>query len=139
MDDTRIQDGVRNVGGNIAGAPGGHNGDGRPKPDGKLDQIADKVQNILGKAVDELDGAAIADRASAFVKQATTAGENVASAVQDAAQVAGAQVSDIGGRLYDEGRRTGQSIVRAIDEQPLAAVLGFAMLAYGIAYLVHRR
>jgi uncharacterized protein YjbJ (UPF0337 family) len=139
MDENRIKGAVRNVEGKVEEAVGGLTGDTRTKLEGKLDQGAGKVQGAFGKAIDDLGGNAIADRAASFVKQATAVGENAASAVQDAAQKAGAQASDFGERLYDESRRAGQSIGRSIEEQPLAAVLVAAALGYAVAYLMHRR
>ena len=122
MDDHRVG-AVRNAGDKI---------------EGDLDQRGRQSQSALGNAKDAFGGATIADRASAFVKQ-TAAGETAASAVQDAAQKAGAQASDMGERLYDRGRRAGESVVRTVEQQPLAAVLIAAALGYGIAYLVHHR
>jgi uncharacterized protein YjbJ (UPF0337 family) len=139
MDDNHIKGAVRNVEGKIEDAVGGFTGDTLTKTEGKLDQGAGKVQSAIESAKDEFGGTAMADRASSFVKQATAAGKNAASVVQDAAQKAGTQASDIGERLYDEGRRAGQSIGRAVEEQPLAAVLVAAAVGYGIGYLVHRR
>ena len=139
MDEDRIKGAVRTVGGRIEDAVGGLTGDTGTQIEGKLDQGAGKVQSAFGSAKDAFGGPAMADRASSFVKQATAAGGNAASVVQDAAQKAGAQASDIGERLYGEGRRAGQSIGRAVEQQPLAAVLVAAALGYGIAYFVHRR
>jgi uncharacterized protein YjbJ (UPF0337 family)/ElaB/YqjD/DUF883 family membrane-anchored ribosome-binding protein len=139
MDENRITGAVRNVEGKIEDAVGGFTGDTRTKIEGKLDQGAGNVQSTFGRAIDEFGGPSIADRASSFVKQATAAGENTVSVVQDAVQKSGAQASDVGVRLYDEGRRAGQSIGRAVEEQPLAAVFVAAALGYGTAYLVHRR
>jgi uncharacterized protein YjbJ (UPF0337 family) len=132
MDENRIAGAVRNAEGKIEGAVGGLTGDTRTKIEGKLDQGAGKVQGAIGKAIDELGGGAIADRASSFMKQAAEAGGTAASAVQDAAQKAGAQASDVGQRLYDEGRR-------AVQEQPVTAVLVAAAFGYVMASLVHRR
>jgi uncharacterized protein YjbJ (UPF0337 family) len=139
MDENRIKGAVRNVEGKVEEAVGGLTGDTRTKLEGKLDQGAGKVQGAFGKAIDDLGGGAIADRAASFVEKATAVGENAASAVQEAAQKAGAQASDFGERLYDDSRRAGQSIGRAIEEQPLAAVLVAAALGYVIAYVMHRR
>jgi uncharacterized protein YjbJ (UPF0337 family) len=139
MDENRIKGAARNVEGKIEEAVGGLTGDTRTKLEGKLHEGAGKVQSAFGKAMDDIGGTAIVDRASSFVKQATAAGENAASVVQDAAQKAGAQASDFGERLYDESRRAGQSIGRTIEEQPLAAVLVAAAIGYAIAYLMHRR
>ena len=131
MDENRIAGAVRNAEGKIEGAAGELTGDTRTKLQGKFDQGAGKVQGAVGKAIDELGGGAMADRASSFMKQATEAGETAASAVQDAAQKAGAQASDVGQRLYEEGRR-------AVQEQPVTAVLVAAAFGYVIASLVHR-
>jgi uncharacterized protein YjbJ (UPF0337 family) len=131
MDENRIAGAVRNTEGKMEGAVGELTGNTRTKIEGKFDQGAGKVQGAVGKAIDELGGGAMADRASSFMKQATDAGETVASAVQDAAQKAGAQASDVGQRLYDEGRR-------AVQEQPVTAVLVAAAFGYVIASLVHR-
>ena len=139
MDENRIKGAARNVEGRIEDAVGGLTGDTGTQFEGKLDQGAGKVQSAFGSAKDAFGGTAIADRASSFVKQATAAGGNAASVVQDAAQKAGTQASDLGELLYDEGRRAGQSISRTVEQQPLAAVLVAAALGYGIAYLVHRR
>jgi uncharacterized protein YjbJ (UPF0337 family) len=139
MDDNRITGGARTIDGKIEDAVGGLTGDTRTKIDGKLDQGVGKIQSALGSVKDAFGGTAIADRASILVKQATDAGETAASAVQDAAQKARAQASDIGERLYDEGRRAGDSIARTVEQQPLTAVLVAAALGYGIAYLMHRR
>jgi uncharacterized protein YjbJ (UPF0337 family) len=139
MDENRLKGAVTDVEGKIEEAVGGLAGDTRTKIAGKVDQGVGKIQGALGKAKDELGGTAAADRASAFVKQATTAGANVASAVEDAARRAGARASDIGERLYDESLRAGKSVGRVVEEQPLAAILVAAALGYGIAYLVHRR
>lgn len=132
MDENRIAGAVRNAEGKVEGAVGELTGDTRTKIEGKLDQGAGKVQGAVAKAIDELGGGAIADRASSLMKQATDAGETAASAVQDAAQKAGAQASDVGQRLYEEGRR-------AVQEQPVTAVLVAAAFGYVMASLVHRR
>jgi uncharacterized protein YjbJ (UPF0337 family) len=140
MDENRIKGAVRNAEGKVEEeAGGGLTGDARTKLEGKLEQGAGKVQGAFGRAIDDLGGAAIADRAASFVEKATAVGESAASAVQDAAQKAGAHASDFGERLYDNSRRAGQSIGRSIEEQPLAAVLVAAALGYAIAYLMHRR
>jgi uncharacterized protein YjbJ (UPF0337 family) len=139
MDENRIKGAVRNVEGKVEETVGGLTGDTRTKLEGKLDQDVGKVQSAVGRAMDELGGTAIADRAASLVRQATAAGENAASVVQNAAQKAGAQASDFGERLYDESRRAGQSIGRTIEEQPLAAVLVAAAIGYAIAYLMQRR
>ena len=123
MDQDRIKGAVRNVEGKIEDAAGGLTSDTRTQIEGKVDQAAGIVQSAFGKAKDD---------ASYIVKQATEVGATAASAVQDAAQKAGAQASDVGERLYNEGRR-------AVQEQPVAAVLVAAAFGYVIASLVHRR
>jgi uncharacterized protein YjbJ (UPF0337 family) len=123
MDENGIKGAVKNVEGKIEDAVGGLTGDTRTQIEGKLDQGAGKVQSAFGKAKDE---------ASYIVKQATAAGETAASAVQDVAQRAGAQASDVGERLYEEGRR-------AVQEQPVTAVLVAAAIGYVIGALFHRR
>ena len=60
------------------------------------------------------------------------AGETAASAVQDEAQKAGAQASDIGERLYDEGRR-------AIEEQPVSGLLTSQSMQRGNGRARHQR
>jgi hypothetical protein len=124
MDENRIKGAVRNVEGQ--GGGGGRRAQWRyadKAREGNPDQGVGKVQSAVGRAIHELGGTAIADRAASFVKQATTVGESAVSAVQDATQQAGAQASDFGERLYDESRRAGQSIDRTIEDQPLATVL----------------
>jgi uncharacterized protein YjbJ (UPF0337 family) len=89
MDENRIKGAVRNVEGKVEETVGGLTGDTRTKLEGKLDQDVGKVQSAVGRAMDELGGTAIADRAASLVRQATAAGENAASVVQNAAQKAG--------------------------------------------------
>lgn len=65
--------------------------------------------------------------------------EDGIAVVQDTAHKAGAQAAELGGRVYQQGRRAGQSLGQAFGQQPLGTVLVAAALGYGIAYLVHRR
>jgi len=81
----------------------------------------------------------IGNHAASLGKLATAMSESAASAVQDAVQTTGARASDIGGRLYDEGRRAQKSFGRIVAEQPLATVLVAAAFGYGASYLLHRR
>jgi len=81
----------------------------------------------------------IESHAASLGKLATAMSESAASAVQDAAQTTAARASDIGGRLYDEGRRAQKSFGRIVAEEPVATVLVAAAVGYGVAYLLHRR
>jgi ElaB/YqjD/DUF883 family membrane-anchored ribosome-binding protein len=114
-------------------------GETRSTVEEKLNQGADKMRGMFERVADRFDGTAMADRAATFARQARTASETAASAVQDAAQIAGTQAADLGSRLYDEGRRTGKSIGRAIEEQPFTSVLVAAAFGYAVACFVRRR
>jgi ElaB/YqjD/DUF883 family membrane-anchored ribosome-binding protein len=81
----------------------------------------------------------IGNHAASLGKLATAMSESAASAVQDAVQTTAARASDIGGRLYDEGRRARRSFGRFVAEEPVATVLVAAAFGYGAAYLLHRR
>jgi ElaB/YqjD/DUF883 family membrane-anchored ribosome-binding protein len=93
-------------------------------------QIDDTVSSVERK---------IGNNAAAFGKLATAMSESAASAVQDAVQTGAARSSEIGERLYDEGRRAQKSFGRIVADQPVASILAAAAFGYGIAYLLHRR
>ncbi len=78
-------------------------------------------------------------RASSFVKQATSAGEDVLHAIQDVAEKAGAQASDIGDRVIEEGYRARRTLYRTVEDRPLQSVMIAAAIGYAIARLLHHR
>jgi ElaB/YqjD/DUF883 family membrane-anchored ribosome-binding protein len=66
-------------------------------------------------------------------------GRSAASTVEDAAERAGAQISDIGERLAVEGRRARRSFRSTVAEDPTATVLLAAAFGFGVGFLLHRR
>jgi uncharacterized protein YjbJ (UPF0337 family) len=112
MDEDRIKGAAQDIGGRLKDAVGGLTGDIGAQIDGKLDQSIGQARNAFGRAKD--------------------AGRHAVSVAQDAA-------SDAAENLYEGGLGITQSVSRAIEEQPLAAVLLAAAVGYGIACLVKRR
>lgn len=54
MDRDRVEGAVKNVGGKLKEAAGKVTGDEKLKREGQVDQVAGKVQNVIGGAKDKL-------------------------------------------------------------------------------------
>jgi hypothetical protein len=113
----------------------GHDQQSRPFKDSGESRM---VKSHIDDAASTVEGK-VGSHVASLGKLATAMSESAASTVQDAVQTTGARASEIGGRLYDEGRRAQNSFGRIVAEEPVATMLVAAAFGYGVAWLLHRR
>jgi hypothetical protein len=97
---------------------------------GRLDQGKAMIQDAQASA-------------ATLARQATEAGRQAMAQagelVQGAAREAGNHATQAATNLYQQGSRAGDFISQYTTEQPVTALLVAGAIAYGLAYLIHRR
>jgi uncharacterized protein YjbJ (UPF0337 family) len=111
---------------------GGFTGDPRLQAEGKIDQVAGKLQRDVGEAQGQIGDAAnsVADKASEFVGRTGSSLRDAAGTVRQGANHASETV-------YDAGARAGQYVGRSVQQQPLLALIGAAIIGYVVGFLIH--
>jgi uncharacterized protein YjbJ (UPF0337 family) len=121
MDTNEIKGTARDVEGKIKDGFGGLTGDTSTQIDGKIDQVAGKVQARYGEAIDKATNAA-----------------------SSAADSASATVSDIRSKLNDtvktvrtEALHAGEVVNETVHESPWLSIIGMAAIGYLASFLIH--
>ena len=100
----------------------------------KLDQGEAKVEELQATAGDVVQQVTAA--AHDFSEQAKSTVANAGDVVQDFARQARDQVGPAADKLYQQGTRAGDALIRNVEQNPLLALLIAGAIGYGLSYLI---
>jgi ElaB/YqjD/DUF883 family membrane-anchored ribosome-binding protein len=101
---------------------------------GKLDQGKAKVEELQATAGDVVQQ--VKTVAQDFGEQAKSTVANVGDVVHDFARQARDQVGPAADKLYQQGTRAGDALIRNVEQNPLLALLIAGAIGYGLSYLI---
>ena len=101
---------------------------------GKLDQGNAKVEELQATAGDVVQQVKTAGQD--FGEQAKSTVANARDVVQDFARQVRDQVGPAADKLYQQGARAGDSLIRNVEQNPLFALLIAGAIGYGLSYLI---
>ena len=101
---------------------------------GKLDQGKAKVEELQATAGDVVQQVKTAGQD--FGEQAKSTVANAGDVVHDFARQARDQVGPAADKLYQQGTRAGDALIRNVEQNPLLALLIAGAIGYGLSYLI---
>ncbi len=132
MDANEVEGAARELKGHVKDGFGGLTGDTATQVDGKVDQVAGRLQSRFGDTIDQVSGAAT----DAAAKASDLAGR-AGSTLRDAAETVRTQARHAGEAVYAGGTRAGEAVGRTVQQQPLLSLIGVAAIGYLVSFLVH--
>jgi uncharacterized protein YjbJ (UPF0337 family) len=127
-----LQGTAKDVVGKLKDGAGGVSGDIGLQAEGKMDQLAGKMQKQFGNTADAISDN-MQEAAAKVADMASDAGETVSHAAEQLR----AQAADRGAQASAFAQRMGHEVENRVKHRPLMALLGMAVAGYAFAFLTH--